>query len=305
MRPTLSCANAEGGGSAHVSLPASRSGRPAAKLRQRSFGYHREMGSRRIHCGLVLGLWLALHTPPVIWADETPGRYPQASTRILTEAELSGESAETLSNMRNEVFARHGHRFQTPRLHKLFSAQSWYSPTTDDASAALTELERKNVALIRSVEKRVKAAAQAKAEAEQKAAWAKLPPDVQVFWTGFRTAVRSGDGNHIARFVTVPFRNGLDPVVVRETPFGSEYRSTRLSQAEFVQQASAMLPSFVVLQMLKKSPDPKGKLLYFYSDPEDDDNAEERVGRIYRFRLRGNSYRLEGVWLAAGPGEFD
>ena len=64
-----------------------------------------------------------------------------------------------------------------------------------------------------------------------------------------------------------------------------------------------MLPSFVVSQMLKKSPDPKGKLLYFYSDPEDNDEAEERAGRIYRFRLRGNSYRLGG--LAGGrPGRI-
>jgi len=206
--------------------------------------------------------------------------------------------------MRNEVFARHGHRFQTPRLDRLFSAQSWYSPTTDDASSALTELERKNVALIRSVEKRQKAAAKAKAEAEEKAAWAKLTPEVQAFWTKFRAALRSDDANDIARWAAVPFRNGLDPMVVRETPFGSEYRSARLSRAEFVQQASAMLPSFVVKQMLKKSPTQQDKLLYFYSDPEDDD-AEEQAGRIYRFRLRGGSYRLEGVWLAAGAGEFD
>lgn len=263
------------------------------------------MGIRCIRYGLGLWLWLALHSQSAAWADDTPGRYPQASTRILTEAELTSQSAETLSNMRNEVFARHGHRFQTPRLNKLFSAQSWYSPTTDDASSALTELERKNIALIRSVEKRVKAAAQAKADAEQKAAWAKLAPDAQAFWTKFRAALRSGDANNIARWVAVPFRDGLDPIEKGETPFGSVYRSTRLSRAEFVQSASAMLPGFVVSQMLKKSPDAKDKLLYFYSDPEDDDDAEERVGRIYRFRLRENSYRLEGVWLAAGPGEFD
>ena len=108
--------------------------------------------------------------------------------------------------MRNEVFARHGHRFQNPRLNKLFSAQSWYSPTTDDASSALTELERKNVALIRSVEKRMKAAAQAKARSGAEGGVGKLPPDVQVFGPGSGRrcsgmATRSPAGSR-CRFVT-------------------------------------------------------------------------------------------------------
>lgn len=251
------------------------------------------------------GLCLALHMAPMAHADAVPGRYPQASTRELTEAELAKESAEVLSDMRNEVFARHGHRFKTPRLHTLFSAQDWYQPTTDEAGPSLTELERKNVALIRSVEKRLKEAARAKAEAEEKAAFAKLPPEAQAFWTKLRAALRSGDAGSIVRFASEPFRNGLDPVVVKETPFGSMYRSTRLTRAELVPMTWTIFPEFVIKQMLKKSPVLSEQRLYFYSDPDDDENAEERVGRIYRFRLRSGSYRFEGVWLAAGPGEFD
>jgi len=254
---------------------------------------------------LAMGLCLWLAEERSAWTEPVPGRYPQASTRALTEDELAKEDAETLSNMRNEVFARHGHRFKTPRLHKLFSEQPWYTPTIDDAGPALSELERKNVALIRSVEKRRQAAAAQKVEAAEAAAWAKLSPEAQAFWTSFRAALRSGDPARITRVAADPFRNGLEPILVKQNDFGSTFRSPRLTRAGFRDSLSTVLPDFVIKQMLKKSPVQTDALLYFYSDPDEAEDSDERVGRIYRFRLRGKAYRMEGVWLAAGPGEFD
>lgn len=51
--------------------------------------------------------------------------------------------------MRNEVFARHGHRFKSPSLARHFAGEPWYQPQVDDAGPLLSEIERKNVALIR------------------------------------------------------------------------------------------------------------------------------------------------------------
>ena len=247
--------------------------------------------------------WLSLGAVITAAAAPPPGRYPEASTRLLTEADLAGKDAETLSNMRNEVFARHGHRFKTDRLHQLFSRQDWYTPQTDDAGPLLTDLERKNVVLIRQTEKRISDAARARAEAAEKTAWAALPAESQAVFSKFRSALKSEDPARIAAFVAETCYDGLIPVAVRETPFGSEFRSTRISRSQFQSALRAYLPDVVVQQMLRKSPTQRGARLYFYSDGEGDEDAPP--GRIYRFHSRGGSYRLAGVWLAAGPGEFD
>ncbi|MFO0576204.1 MAG: YARHG domain-containing protein [Polyangia bacterium] len=67
----------------------------------------------------------------------------------MSAADLAGKSLEALSMMRNEVFARHGHRFKSPSLARHFAGEPWYQPQVDDAGPLLSEIERKNVALIR------------------------------------------------------------------------------------------------------------------------------------------------------------
>ena len=91
--------------------------------------------------------------PALMVDNAATGRYPEATTRPLTAAKLGDKTAETLSMMRNEVFARPGHRFKSKSLADHFGFQSWYKAQVDDASSLLTELERKNVALIRQQEK--------------------------------------------------------------------------------------------------------------------------------------------------------
>lgn len=247
--------------------------------------------------------WLLLAVDFRASAEGPPGRYPEASTRLLTESDLAGKDAEALSNMRNEVFARHGHRFKTPRLHQLFSKQDWYTAQTDDAGPLLTELERKNIAWIRQAEKRLTDAARSRAEAAEKSAWAALPAESQAFFSKFRSALKSEDPARIAAFVAETFLDGLNPVTVRETPFGSEFRSARISRSQVQSWLRTYLPDVVIQQMLSKSPRQDGARLYFYSDGEGDEDSP--AGRIYRFQRKGTGYRLAGVWPAAGPGELD
>jgi hypothetical protein len=83
-----------------------------------------------------------------------PGRYPQASQRLLTDADLSGMSADDLRLMRNEIFARRGYIFNDAGLRDYFQAQAWYRPVSRD-DVKLSAVEQANVAKIRAFEQDV------------------------------------------------------------------------------------------------------------------------------------------------------
>ncbi|WP_452232589.1 YARHG domain-containing protein [Lacinutrix sp. MEBiC02595] len=81
------------------------------------------------------------------------GLYPQASKRLLTIDDVSSLSKDDLSIMRNEVFARYGHKFnEGGKIEKYFTKQDWYNSQNIDATSLLTEIEKKNIEFIRSQE---------------------------------------------------------------------------------------------------------------------------------------------------------
>jgi hypothetical protein len=55
--------------------------------------------------------------------------------------------------MRNEIFARHGYCFAKKNLRQQFENEDWYVPNTVDIKGFLTEVEKKNIALIKRYEK--------------------------------------------------------------------------------------------------------------------------------------------------------
>ena len=55
--------------------------------------------------------------------------------------------------MRNEIFARHGYCFKKKNLRELFEDKDWYIPNTVDVKKDLTDIEKKNIALIKRFEK--------------------------------------------------------------------------------------------------------------------------------------------------------
>lgn len=81
-----------------------------------------------------------------------PGRFPQASERLLTEADVRGVTEADLKLMRNEILARHGQIFRSDDLRTYFESQRWYQPITQSVNAALTDIEQKNIILIKSAE---------------------------------------------------------------------------------------------------------------------------------------------------------
>ncbi len=79
-------------------------------------------------------------------------------SRSLSASELDGWSASDLAILRNEIFARHGRIFTTPKYRDYFAQKTWYHPTYDpsyfDANldSFLNSYEWANLALIQKLE---------------------------------------------------------------------------------------------------------------------------------------------------------
>ena len=81
------------------------------------------------------------------------GNWPEASQRQLKTADVENLAADELALMRNEIFARHGYCFAKKNLRQQFENESWYVPNTVDIKGYLTDIEKKNIALIKRYEK--------------------------------------------------------------------------------------------------------------------------------------------------------
>lgn len=78
----------------------------------------------------------------------------ELSTKPITRALLEGLFLEDVVQMRQEIYARHGKVFKEAWLQNYFSSFDWYKPDPTFTEAALSEVERKNVATIAAYEKR-------------------------------------------------------------------------------------------------------------------------------------------------------
>ncbi len=83
------------------------------------------------------------------------GRYSYASTRELIPEDLSNLSLDELKIMRNEVFARYGYKFQEGgEMAHYFWTQRWYQPQHSDVNQFVTSVEKRNIELILTAEKK-------------------------------------------------------------------------------------------------------------------------------------------------------
>jgi len=81
------------------------------------------------------------------------GNYPEASQRLLKADDIEDFPKSELEYMRNEIFARHGYCFNKKKLRQDFEMQEWYVPNTVDIKGYLTDIEKKNIAMIKRYEK--------------------------------------------------------------------------------------------------------------------------------------------------------
>jgi|SRR5687768_8861425 len=80
------------------------------------------------------------------------GNWPEASQRLLKTGDVENLTKGELELMRNEIFARHGYCFAKKNLRQQFENEDWYVPNTVDIKGFLTEIEKKNIALIKRYE---------------------------------------------------------------------------------------------------------------------------------------------------------
>ncbi|MBP5327856.1 MAG: YARHG domain-containing protein [Bacteroidales bacterium] len=85
-------------------------------------------------------------------------RLIDASTRILTSAELASMTKTELALARNAIYARHGYQYNNAELKEYFAKQSWFKPVAglkmDDVQKKFTKVEVTNINLILSQEKK-------------------------------------------------------------------------------------------------------------------------------------------------------
>lgn len=81
---------------------------------------------------------------------------PDSGTKLINKADIQNLSKDKLSLARNEIYARHGRKFQMTEFQTYFESKSWYkvNPNYDytDDNNNLNDIEKTNVDTILSVE---------------------------------------------------------------------------------------------------------------------------------------------------------
>jgi hypothetical protein len=97
-----------------------------------------------------LGVWLGGDEKP----DEarSPLEDPAQLTRLLRVEELSTLSRRDLRILRNTIYARHGRIFQSAVVRDYFKGAEWYRPDPMYDDGRLSEIDAKNIRLIKSIE---------------------------------------------------------------------------------------------------------------------------------------------------------
>jgi len=92
--------------------------------------------------------------PHVFLRNDLIGKYPDCSTRLLTDDDLVGKSKQELRLMRNEIFARYGYIFTSDDLKNYFQKHAGYLEFSRDVEAFLSDTEKFNIAKIKEYENR-------------------------------------------------------------------------------------------------------------------------------------------------------
>lgn len=80
---------------------------------------------------------------------------PQSSQRLLTYVDIENFTKQDMMLARNEIFARHGRKFNDEDIRTYFEAQSWYNGTIapeDFSTSVLSAVEQQNIDFIKQYE---------------------------------------------------------------------------------------------------------------------------------------------------------
>jgi hypothetical protein len=75
-----------------------------------------------------------------------------ASSTLLKSQDVENLYKADLEVLRNAIYARHGYSFKNPRMREVFDYVDWYMPVSTDVTSQLTDIEKKNIALLKRYE---------------------------------------------------------------------------------------------------------------------------------------------------------
>jgi hypothetical protein len=101
----------------------------------------------------ALGEWAGSASVPV--AERNPLEDPTVLDTQLVLAQVEGLSRRDLRLLRNTVYARRGRPFKSDVLQQYFADKAWYAERADYSDALLTEVDKRNIALVQSMEDRL------------------------------------------------------------------------------------------------------------------------------------------------------
>ena len=81
-----------------------------------------------------------------------------SGTKLLSDADISGLSAKQLNYAKNEIYARHGRKFDSKELQDYFNSKSWYNGQYEpddfdkESDSILSDVEKKNAEFLKDAE---------------------------------------------------------------------------------------------------------------------------------------------------------
>ncbi len=119
--------------------------------------------ARRIMSSIAALVMLTLLVP-LAGSAESLYIIPDSDRRALTREELWGYQYDTLLYAFNEIYARHGYKFETgSRCYNWFTLMPWYKPNASESStnhhetySQCSKIENQNVDLIKAVRKEMR-----------------------------------------------------------------------------------------------------------------------------------------------------
>lgn len=84
------------------------------------------------------------------------GDMDKFQTVALTDDLLNGLTMMELRMIRNEIWARHGRKFESPGIRQYFDWRDWYKPLKDQSKVKISEIEQQNVNLILAREAKIR-----------------------------------------------------------------------------------------------------------------------------------------------------
>ena len=101
------------------------------------------------------GTGTVINDEPAPQAQASEYLFEDADKRFLTDQEVRALSLQALNYAKNEIYARHGRRFNSTELQEYFGSKSWYNGTISPDSfseSVFNSYEKKNIEILKNAE---------------------------------------------------------------------------------------------------------------------------------------------------------